>query len=205
MPDMSVLRKNMVRHQIAARGVSDERVLDAMEVVPREAFMPDELGEFAYEDTPLPIEEGQTISQPYIVALMIAAIEPRPDDQVLEIGTGSGYAAACRPSPYTARQRLSDRPQRLSDRPESESPTGRSGGRGEGGARPPHLSEDARHRVPIGKIDPISSGVTIGARASCRHNGRPAGRCTRITVGVPHGRAAPGHLPGAAVPGSGPR
>ena len=94
MTDMSVLRKNMVRHQIAARGVTDERVLDAMEVVPREAFMPDELGEFAYEDTPLPIEEGQTISQPYIVALMIAAIEPRPDDQVLEIGTGSGYAAA---------------------------------------------------------------------------------------------------------------
>jgi len=94
MPDMSVLRKNMVRHQIAARGVRDERVLDAMERVPREAFMPDELGEFAYEDTPLPIEEGQTISQPYIVALMIAAIDPRPDDHVLEIGTGSGYAAA---------------------------------------------------------------------------------------------------------------
>ena len=94
MPDMSVLRKDMVQHQIAARGVSDERVLDAMRVVPREAFMPDRLGEFAYEDTPLPIEEGQTISQPYVVALMIAAIEPRPDARVLEIGTGSGYAAA---------------------------------------------------------------------------------------------------------------
>jgi protein-L-isoaspartate(D-aspartate) O-methyltransferase len=94
MPDMSVLRKNMVRHQIATRGVRDERVLDAMRVVPREAFMPDELREFAYEDTPLPIEEGQTISQPYIVALMIAAIEPRPGARVLEIGTGSGYAAA---------------------------------------------------------------------------------------------------------------
>jgi protein-L-isoaspartate(D-aspartate) O-methyltransferase len=94
MPDMSVLRKDMVQHQIAARGVSDERVLDAMRVVPREAFMRDELGEFAYEDTPLPIEEGQTISQPYVVALMIAAIEPRPDARVLEIGTGSGYAAA---------------------------------------------------------------------------------------------------------------
>ena len=94
MADTSVLRKDMVQHQIAARGVSDERVLDAMRVVPREAFMPDELGEFAYEDTPLPIEEGQTISQPYIVALMIAAIEPRPDARVLEIGTGSGYAAA---------------------------------------------------------------------------------------------------------------
>ena len=94
MADTSVLRSNMVQHQIAARGVNDERVLDAMKVVPREAFMPDELGEFAYEDTPLPIEEGQTISQPYIVALMIAAIEPRPDARVLEIGTGSGYAAA---------------------------------------------------------------------------------------------------------------
>jgi len=56
--------------------------------------MPDELGEFAYEDTPLPIKEGQTISQPYIVALMIAANGPRPDDRVLEIGAGSGYAAA---------------------------------------------------------------------------------------------------------------
>jgi protein-L-isoaspartate(D-aspartate) O-methyltransferase len=94
MADTSVLRRNMVQHQIAARGVSDERVLDAMQVVPREAFMPDELGEFAYEDTPLPIEEGQTISQPYIVALMIAAIGPRSDARVLEIGTGSGYAAA---------------------------------------------------------------------------------------------------------------
>ena len=94
MPDTSVLRENMVRYQIAARGVSDELVLDAMRAVPREAFMPEELAEFAYEDTPLPIEEGQTISQPYIVALMIAAIQPEPQDRVLEIGTGSGYAAA---------------------------------------------------------------------------------------------------------------
>ncbi len=91
---MSGLRENMVRYQIAARGVSDDRVLDAMRAVPREAFMPEGLAEFAYEDTPLPIEEGQTISQPYIVALMIAAIQPEPQDRVLEIGTGSGYAAA---------------------------------------------------------------------------------------------------------------
>ncbi|MBI1727822.1 MAG: protein-L-isoaspartate O-methyltransferase, partial [Candidatus Rokubacteria bacterium] len=83
----------MVRYQIAARGVSDDRVLDAMRVVPREAFMQEDVAEFAYEDTPLPIEEGQTISQPYIVALMIAAIQPEPQDRVLEIGTGSGYAA----------------------------------------------------------------------------------------------------------------
>ena len=94
MPDMSVPRKNMVRYQIAARGVKDEKILDGMRIVPREAFLPEALAEFAYEDTPLPIEEGQTISQPYIVALMIAAIEPQPKDRVLEIGTGSGYAAA---------------------------------------------------------------------------------------------------------------
>jgi erythromycin esterase-like protein len=94
MPDLSVLREHMVRDQIAARGVRDARVLDAMRAVPREAFMPEALEEFAYDDTPLPIEEGQTISQPYIVALMIAAIRPGPRDRVLEIGAGSGYAAA---------------------------------------------------------------------------------------------------------------
>jgi protein-L-isoaspartate(D-aspartate) O-methyltransferase len=91
---MRALRENMVRYQIAARGVSDDRVLDAMRAIPREAFMPEELAEFAYEDTPLPIEEGQTISQPYVVALMTAAIEPGEQDRVLEIGTGSGYQTA---------------------------------------------------------------------------------------------------------------
>jgi len=84
----------MVARQIEARGVRDPAVLDAMRSVPREAFLPAELAEFAYEDTPLPIAAGQTISQPYIVALMAAAMEPRPGDRVLEIGTGSGYAAA---------------------------------------------------------------------------------------------------------------
>ena len=69
MIDTSSLREEMVRHQVAARGVRDVRVLDAMRDVPREAFLPDNLAEFAYEDSPLPIEEGQTISQPYIVAL----------------------------------------------------------------------------------------------------------------------------------------
>ncbi len=113
MADMSVLRENMVQHQIAARGVNDELILDAMREVPREAFMPDELGEFAYEDTPLPIEEGQTISQPYIVAFMIAAIEPRPNARVLEIGTGSGYAAAVprrRPRLHGGAARAAGRP-----------------------------------------------------------------------------------------------
>ncbi|MBV8185901.1 MAG: protein-L-isoaspartate(D-aspartate) O-methyltransferase [Alphaproteobacteria bacterium] len=84
----------MVRRQIAGRGVGDLRVLAAMEKVPREAFLPDALREFAYEDTPLPIEEGQTMSQPYIVARMADAAHIGPGDKVLEIGAGSGYAAA---------------------------------------------------------------------------------------------------------------
>lgn len=91
---MGIARENMVRRQIAARGVTDRRVLDAMRAVPREAFVSRDIEEFAYEDAPLPIEEGQTISQPYIVALMIATIRPLAEDRVLEVGTGSGYAAA---------------------------------------------------------------------------------------------------------------
>ena len=87
-------RAAMVATQIAARGVTDPAVLTAMQTVPREAFVPVELMEFAYDDLPLPIGEGQTISQPYIVALMTAALLPTPTDRVLEIGTGSGYAAA---------------------------------------------------------------------------------------------------------------
>lgn len=84
----------MVESQIAGRGVRDPAVLRAMRRVPREAFIPDDLAEFAYRDGPLPIAEDQTISQPYIVALMAEALEFDPDDRVLEIGTGSGYAAA---------------------------------------------------------------------------------------------------------------
>jgi protein-L-isoaspartate(D-aspartate) O-methyltransferase len=84
----------MVRAHIADRGVRDPAVLEAMGSVPREAFLPPGLEEFAYADTPLPIERGQTISQPYIVALMAAAAGLRPGDRVLEVGTGSGYAAA---------------------------------------------------------------------------------------------------------------
>jgi protein-L-isoaspartate(D-aspartate) O-methyltransferase len=74
--------------------VSDERVLAAMGSVPREEFVPDSQRPYAYEDRPLPIGEGQTISQPYIVALMTELLEVEPDDRVLEIGTGSGYQAA---------------------------------------------------------------------------------------------------------------
>ena len=87
-------RERMVERQIAARGVQDEDVLEAMRNVPREEFVADRLREFAYEDSPLPIEAGQTISQPYIVALMIEAAAIEPGDRVLEIGAGSGYAAA---------------------------------------------------------------------------------------------------------------
>ncbi|MDB6088147.1 MAG: protein-L-isoaspartate O-methyltransferase [Gammaproteobacteria bacterium] len=84
----------MVDVQIARRGVHDVNVLNAMRQVPREAFVEPGLEEFAYEDGPLPIGEGQTISQPYIVALMIEAAEVKPGDRVLEVGAGSGYAAA---------------------------------------------------------------------------------------------------------------
>lgn len=87
-------RDRMVAEQIAARGVDDRLVLDAMRAVPREDFVPGNLVAFAYDDGPLAIGHGQTISQPYIVALMIAAARVRPGDRVLEIGTGSGYGAA---------------------------------------------------------------------------------------------------------------
>jgi protein-L-isoaspartate(D-aspartate) O-methyltransferase len=92
--DLTALREEMVTRHLAARGIRDTRVLQAMREVPREEFVPPELVEFAYEDSPLPIAEQQTISQPYIVALMAQALELRPGDRVLEIGTGSGYAAA---------------------------------------------------------------------------------------------------------------
>ena len=87
-------RDRMVEVQIARRGVRDRHVLDAMRSVPREAFVEPGFEEFAYEDGPLPIGQGQTISQPYIVALMIEAAEVKPGDSVLEVGAGSGYAAA---------------------------------------------------------------------------------------------------------------
>src|SRR5688572_24920967 len=87
-------RDRMVERQIRARGVSDARVLQAMREIPREAFLPPELAELAYDDRPLPIEAGQTISQPYIVALMTEALRLTGGETVLEIGTGSGYAAA---------------------------------------------------------------------------------------------------------------
>ena len=94
MLDLSRARERMVDIQIARRGVRDARILDAMRSVPREAFVETGFEEFAYEDGPLPIGEEQTISQPYIVALMTEAAEVKPGDRVLEVGAGSGYAAA---------------------------------------------------------------------------------------------------------------
>lgn len=84
----------MVRRQIARRGVADPRVLEAMATVPRERFVAPDLARWAYGDGPLPIPEGQTVSQPYVVAWMAEALELSEDDKVLEVGTGSGYAAA---------------------------------------------------------------------------------------------------------------
>lgn len=87
-------RQHMVEHQLVRRGIDDARVLDAMRKVPRHRFVPDELADQAYLDQPLPIGHEQTISQPYIVALMSQLARPQPGDRVLEIGTGSGYQAA---------------------------------------------------------------------------------------------------------------
>jgi len=94
MLDFGKARERMVEIQLASRGVRDTRVLDAMRLVPREAFVLPDFEASAYDDGPLPIGEGQTISQPYVVALMIEAAELQPKDRVLEVGAGSGYAAA---------------------------------------------------------------------------------------------------------------
>ena len=94
MTDLSKQRAYMVEHHIAARGVRSPLVLEAMGTVPREEFLPSHLREYAYEDTPLPIGEAQTISQPYIVAFMTEALGLSGGEKVLEIGAGSGYAAA---------------------------------------------------------------------------------------------------------------
>jgi protein-L-isoaspartate(D-aspartate) O-methyltransferase len=93
-PDFVAQREELVERAIRARGVRSKLVLDAMRAVPREEFLPAHLREFAYDDTPLPIEGEQTISQPYIVAFMIEALNLGGGERVLEIGAGSGYAAA---------------------------------------------------------------------------------------------------------------
>ena len=87
-------RKTMVRTQLEARDIYDKATIRAMSVVPREQFVPKDMRMYSYTDGPLPIGEGQTISQPYIVAFMTQALKPKSSDRVLEIGTGSGYQAA---------------------------------------------------------------------------------------------------------------
>src|SRR5580704_4212386 len=87
-------RQEMVERQLVRRGIVDPRVLKAMGDVPREAFVAGHLSRHAYDDTPLPLAKGQTISQPYVVALMAEGARIGPNDRVLEVGAGSGYAAA---------------------------------------------------------------------------------------------------------------
>ena len=137
MRDMIHARDRMVDVQIARRGVRDRRVLDAMRRVPREAFVEPGFEEFAYEDGPLPIGEGQTISQPYIVALMIEAAEVKPGDRVLEVGAGSGYAAA-------VMSRIADQVYAIE--------------------RHPALAEAARQRVQRSSATTTSSCVSATAR-----------------------------------------
>lgn len=94
MSDFATLRERMVDRQIAARGLDDPALLAAFRAVPREDFISGDYADYAYQDSPLPIESGQTISQPYIVALTIYAARIKAGDKVLEVGAGSGYAAA---------------------------------------------------------------------------------------------------------------
>ncbi|HEX6385041.1 MAG TPA: protein-L-isoaspartate(D-aspartate) O-methyltransferase [Anaerolineae bacterium] len=90
----AIERARMVERQLKARGIRDPAILEAMSIVPREHFVPASYRKYAYRDGPIPIPNRQTISQPYVVALMISALHLQPTDRVLEIGTGSGYAAA---------------------------------------------------------------------------------------------------------------
>ncbi len=94
LEDMEVERRRMVERQIAARGVLEKRLLETMSTVPRHLFVPPAERSYAYADAPLSIGEGQTISQPYIVALMTEMLQLKGDERVLEVGTGSGYQAA---------------------------------------------------------------------------------------------------------------
>jgi len=94
MRDFEAVRKRMVQKQLVNRGISDQRVLAAMGEVPRHLFVDEGLIEEAYDDNPLPIGSGQTISQPYMVAIMTELLELQGDEKVLEVGTGSGYQAA---------------------------------------------------------------------------------------------------------------
>ncbi len=92
--DFAQQREQMVETQLKSRDIQSERVLEAMKKVPRHLFMPESVRQYAYIDSPVPIGQEQTISQPYIVGLMTQAVDPKPGDRALEVGTGSGYQAA---------------------------------------------------------------------------------------------------------------
>ena len=92
--DFEKLRKEMVKNQILRRGIKNQKVIEAFLNVPRHLFIPEEFRESSYLDSPVSIGEGQTISQPYIVALMTELLDPKENDKILEVGTGSGYQAA---------------------------------------------------------------------------------------------------------------
>jgi protein-L-isoaspartate(D-aspartate) O-methyltransferase len=94
MSEFSIARRRMVEEQVVGRGIEDARVIDAMLKVPRHRFVEEALGSMAYSDSPLPIGDKQTISQPYMVGLMSEALQLKGDESVLEVGTGSGYQAA---------------------------------------------------------------------------------------------------------------
>lgn len=94
MVNFEIARKRMVQEQVVGRGISDQRLIDAMLKIPRHRFVQEAMAANAYSDSPLPIGEKQTISQPYMVALMTELLELQPNDHVLEIGTGSGYQTA---------------------------------------------------------------------------------------------------------------
>lgn len=94
MNQLLAAKQVMINRHLKGRGITNPRVLDAMEMVPREAFVRSDQYELAYQDSPLPSGEDQTISQPYIVALMAEALNPGPEDTVLDVGSGTGYAAA---------------------------------------------------------------------------------------------------------------
>lgn len=94
MRELSAGKQMMINQHLIGRGISQPEVLEAMRMVPREEFVPAKLAAYAYDDAPLPIDEGQTISQPYMVAFMAESLDLGPEDRVLEIGAGSGYSAA---------------------------------------------------------------------------------------------------------------
>src|SRR5260370_242291 len=172
---MSTPAQRMVAEQLRPHGVTDERVLEAMASVPREEFLAPRMRRHAYEDRALAIEWGQTISQPLVVALMIQAASPQPDEAAFEVGTGSGYAAA-------VLSRLCRRVITIEREPALAS----------------HASE-TRRRLGFGKAEVARGGGRAGSRFRKSRGRRGRGRRRRPCSGGPAGR------PGSAGARAGPR